>query len=72
MKVSQNAQASAKFRRGEPTLRFPELRYESIHRMEGTVNAYQKRKCYYDDNTNNSYPGQRTSIIFAKPIPAWN
>ena len=40
--------------------------------MEGTVNAYQKRKCYYDDDTNNSYPGQRTSIIFAKPIPAWN
>ena len=36
------------------------------------VIAYQTKKSYYDDNTSNSYPGQRTSMILAKPIPAWN
>ena len=42
------------FRRGEPTLRFPELRCESLQRLEGTISTYQTKKCYYDDNTNNS------------------
>ena len=32
----------------------PSLRCESLQRLEGTVSTYQAKKCYYDDNTNNS------------------